>query len=104
LGFVRVSSNGRVIPSAVSPQESAALLRRITAIAGHHFWVDDLRFAESPQVALARVVGHQQVTDAHLIGLAIRHRGCLVTFDRGLRALVPPGHEPDTVVVVPAGA
>jgi len=102
VGFVRVCSNARVIPSAVAPQEAAALLRRMTALPGHHFWADNVRFAESPHVALARVVGHQQVTDAHLIGLAVRHRGCLVTFDRRLRSLVPAGHEPDAVVVVPA--
>jgi uncharacterized protein len=102
LGFVRVSSNARVIASAVSPQEAAAVLRRMTALPHHHFWADDVRFAESPEVALARVAGHQQVTDAHLVGLAVRHKGRLVTFDRGVRALVPPGHEPDAIVVVPA--
>lgn len=104
LGFVRVSSNVRVVPSAVSPQEAAALLRRITALPRHRFWSDDLRFAESKDVALDRVVGHQQVTDAHLVGLAIRHGGRLATFDRGLRSLVPAGHGPDTVVVLPPEA
>jgi hypothetical protein len=101
LGFVRVSSNARVIPSAVSPQEAAALLRRMTALPHHHFWADDLRFAESPHIALARVAGHQQITDAHLVGLALRRGGCLATFDRGVRALVPRGHDPESVVVVP---
>ncbi len=100
LGFIRVSSNLRAIPAAVSPQEAAALLRRITALPHHHFWTDDVRFASSPSVALSRVVGHQQVTDAHLVGLAIRHNGCLVTFDRGARSLVPDGHPPDGIVTV----
>jgi hypothetical protein len=102
LGFVRVSSNARVVPSAVSPQEAAALLRRITALPHHRFWLDDIRFADSPFVALARVVGHQQVTDAHLIALAIRHGGRLATFDRGLAAVVPPGHPREVVAVVPS--
>ena len=35
----------------------------------------------------ARVRGHQQVTDAYLLGLAIKEDGALVTFDRGLRYL-----------------
>jgi len=100
LGFVRVSSNARAIAAAVSPQEAAALLRRITALPHHHFWADDVRFAESRGIALSRVVGHQQVTDAQLVGLAVRHKGGLVTFDRGLRSLVPDGHEPDKVVTV----
>jgi len=100
LGFIRVSSNARAVPAAVSPQEAVALLQRITALPHHHFWPDDVRFAESPHVARSRVVGHQQVTDAHLVALAIRHGGCLATLDRGVRALVPAGRSPDAVVEV----
>jgi hypothetical protein len=103
LGFIRVSSNTRVTPAAVSPQEAAALLRRITAMAHHRFWPDDVRFAQSRHVALSRVAGHQQITDAHLVGLAIRHNGCLATLDRGVRALVPAGHSPERVVCLIAG-
>jgi hypothetical protein len=65
-----------------------ALLRRITALPHHYFWPDDLRIAASPHMGRASIVGHQQVTDAHPAGLAIRHGGCLVTFDRGVRSLV----------------
>jgi toxin-antitoxin system PIN domain toxin len=103
LGFVRVSSNARAIPAAASPQEAAALLRRITALPHHNFWSDDVRFAESPQVALARVLGHQQVTDAHLVALAIRHQGRLATLDRGVGMLVPDGHAAESVVELVAG-
>ncbi len=98
LGFIRVSSNARAVPAAVSPQEAAALLQRITALPGHHFWADDVRFAESPHVARSRVVGHQQVTDAHLVGLALRHGGRLATFDAGVRALAAPGIPADAAV------
>lgn len=35
----------------------------------------------------ARISGHQQVTDAYLLGLAIREDAALVTFDRGLKYL-----------------
>jgi hypothetical protein len=104
LGFIRVSSNARALPAAVSPQEAMALLQRITALPRHHFWPDDVRFAESPHVARSRVVGHQQVTDAHLVALAIRHGGCLATLDRGVRALVPAGHPVEGVVEVVSSA
>ncbi len=104
LGFVRVSSNARVTPAAVSPQEAAATLRQMTALPHHSFWTDEVRFAESDDVALSRVVGHQQITDAHLVGLAIAHGGCLATFDRGVRALVRSGLPADRIIeVVPAG-
>jgi hypothetical protein len=51
----------------------------------------------------ARLVGHQQVTDACLLSLAIRHKGKLATFDHGLLALLAP-NAPETqhVVIIPA--
>jgi predicted nucleic acid-binding protein len=33
----------------------------------------------------ARISGHQQITDAYLLGLAIKEDGVLVTFDRGIK-------------------
>jgi len=37
-----------------------------------------------------RLVGHQQVTDAYLLALALRRGGVLVTFDGGVAALLEP--------------
>jgi len=37
----------------------------------------------------ARMVGHQQITDAYLLGLAIHHKGKLVTLDRATLSLFP---------------
>ena len=34
-----------------------------------------------------RITGHQQVTDAYLLGMAIKENGVLVTFDRRLKYL-----------------
>ena len=38
--------------------------------------------------SVRRLVGHQQVTDACLLSLAIRHKGNLATFDHGVLALL----------------
>jgi len=35
-----------------------------------------------------RHTGHQQVTDAYLLGLAIHYKGKLATFDQGLGSMV----------------
>lgn len=35
----------------------------------------------------ARIFGHQQVTDAYLLGLAIKEDSVLVTFDKGIQAM-----------------
>lgn len=88
-GFIRVSSNNRVIPEAKSPQEAALLLRRLTEIGGHKFWAEDSSLLEEKWVPLQRIRTYQQVTDAHLLTLALIRGGCLATFDRGISRIVP---------------
>ncbi|HOZ49130.1 MAG TPA: PIN domain-containing protein [Candidatus Hydrogenedentes bacterium] len=87
--FVRVSSNPRIIPEAVTPLEALALLHEVVRLDHHVFWPDDMPFdRESLRTEL--LVSHRQVNDAYLLGLAIRNNGKLVTFDRGIAALLPP--------------
>ena len=101
--FVRVSSNERVLPEAKTPREALALLERIVALAGHVFWQDDTSLAASRFVRRESLVGHRQVTDAHLLALALRRRGVLATFDRGVRDLVPDGTPAERAVTcIPA--
>jgi len=99
-GFVRVSSNRKVIPAARRPEEAIGLLRQLTALAGHTFWSDDTSIARSRHVAPERLLGHGQVTDAHLVALTLRRRGRLVTFDRGIADVVPPGIRAEDVLTL----
>lgn len=83
-----MSSNARV-PQARSPIEAIQLLGRMLALPGHEFWRDDVSIVSSSHVAREKLVGHGQVTDAHLLALAIARRGLLVTFDGGVAEIVP---------------
>ena len=87
---MRVSSNRRAIPEACTPAEAIALLGRMCGLTGHVFWVDDISPADPRATPFARVAGYRQVTDAHLLALAIRRGGALATFDRGLAELAGP--------------
>ena len=87
-GFVRVSSNTRAIPEAKGPAEAIGVLRALTALDGHRFWTDDVSLCRSTFIAPERIIGHRQVTDAHLVALALRHEGRLATFDRGMGNVV----------------
>ena len=89
-GFVRVSSNRRAIPGAATPAEAIALLRRLCRLDGHVFWADDVSPADPAATPFARVVGYRQITDAHLLALALRRGGLLATLDRGLAELAGP--------------
>ncbi len=86
-GFVRVSSNVRVIPDARSPAEAIALLREMRRLPGHCFWTDDVSPADPGADVFSAVVGHRQITDAHLVTLARRNGGRLATFDAGIAEL-----------------
>ena len=98
-GFVRVSSNARIIPEARSPSEAIHLLGRMRAQAGHVFWSDDVSPVDAEAACFARIVDHRQVTDAHLLTVALRQGGRLATFDGGVRDLVPD--EPEAVELIP---
>jgi uncharacterized protein len=90
-GFVRVSSNVRVIPDARSPAQAIDLLQRMRGVAAHVFWADDVSPADGDAGVFSRVVGYRQVTDAHLLTLALRRSGALATFDRGVLELAADG-------------
>lgn len=65
-------------------EQAISVVREITANPRHEFWPDDLGYAD---VSMAGVMGHRQVTDAYLAGLARARAGRLATFDNGLAAL-----------------
>jgi len=97
-GFVRVSSNRQVLPNAKSPYEALLLLQRITALPHHVFWADDIAMTNSHFIAPMKIQGYRQVTDAHLLALALRQDGCLATLDRGVRHVVPEGFSANEVI------
>jgi uncharacterized protein len=83
-GFVRVSSNPSVLPSAIGVEEARGVLALLRTAGGHHFLVDDVSMTDNDVPPL---VGHRQVSDAHLLTLARRHGMRVITFDGGVRAL-----------------
>ncbi len=89
-GFVRVSMNSGISENAVSWCSALEMLRTIRATPGHRWWPDDVGLASSPLVQRAPVVSHRQVTDVHLVALAARHNGRLVTLDRGIVQALHP--------------
>ena len=86
IGFVRISSNPKFTPDAVSPREALTLLERVTALPEHKFWPADLALSDAV-AKLEPIVGHRQITDAYLLALARSRRGILATLDRGVLAL-----------------
>jgi toxin-antitoxin system PIN domain toxin len=80
-GFVRVSSNPKVLPSPIGVETARGALTALRAVSGHQFLIDDVSITDDD---VPRIVGHRQVTDAHLLTLARRRGFRLVTFDNAL--------------------
>ena len=87
LGFVRLVSNPAFSRDALSPLQAVALLDENLAHPAHEFWTESLQVPAAVQGMESGLQGHQQLTDAYLLALAIRRKGVLATFDRGLRTL-----------------
>ena len=87
-GFVRVVSNPAFSSDAVSPTEALNLLRNNVMHAHHQFWPGDITFLKAVEPFSKKLVGHRQVTDAYLLGLALHKHGKLVSLDRGILQLI----------------
>lgn len=83
LGVIRVCA--QLPGGAWLPERTADQLLILTADGRpHEFWPDALSPAVMSEVRMAET--GKQLTDRYLLGLARRHSGRLVTFDRGLAA------------------
>lgn len=91
-GFVRVVSNPAFSRDAVSPLEATERLAENVASAHHRFVPASIAFAEAVTPFTSRLRGHQQVTDAYLLGLSVHHGIRLATFDRGVAVLAGNEH------------
>lgn len=89
-GFVRVSSNPRVFPDAPPPSKVLELLETNLNHPGHRFWKLDIGLSDAVSPFADRLAGHQQITDAYLLGLAIHKSGILASFDSSIATLLEP--------------
>lgn len=77
--FVRL-----ILREGGTPDQALRSLISLTSSPRHTFVADDVAFHD---VQMSGVIGHRQVTDAYLAGLARHHHMKLATLDRGLAAL-----------------
>ena len=83
-GFVRVSANPRILPSAIGIGDARRVLGALRELPAHQFVVDDVSPSDPDFPAIS---GYRQVADGHLLALARRRGMRVVTFDNGLAAM-----------------
>jgi len=91
-GFVRMVSNPAFSVRAVSPSNALRVLDLTLRHPTHQFWPDDVRLGDALEILEKPPVGHQQITDAYLLALAIHKKGRLATLDRSVTELLHPGN------------
>lgn len=90
-------------PAYPSPLPVAAVAKRLgqaTAHAAHAFLPDDYSLLDGAAVDWAKVLGHRQITDSYLLGLAVRHGCRFVTFDARIPAGVVQGATAEHLVLL----
>jgi uncharacterized protein len=86
-GFIRLIMNPQLSDRKVSQDEARHLLNELTHMKGHAYWNSSVSYAEATAPLASRIMGHRQVTDAYLLGLAIHENGVLATLDQATRHL-----------------
>ena len=98
--FVRIVSNPAFSRDAVAPKEAVSLLAANVKHKAHQFWADEIDIVSATWPFVGRLRGHQQVTDAYLLGLARHKKGKLGTMDRTVTELLPDKSMEGNLVVV----
>ena len=101
-GCIRILSNPSCPGVYSSLTELAALVRENCSGRDHHFWEDSVSLLDETLFQTANLGGHKKITDAYLLGLAVRNHGRLATFDRNIPLQAVHGAKPSHVVFIGA--
>jgi len=84
-GLLRVTANSNV--GKVSVWEASEILKALEKHPGYRYWPITAGWSVLAEPFRERIYGHQQITDAYLLGLAIKENGVLVTLDKAFKFL-----------------
>lgn len=84
-GLVRLISHPKYSPALrLAPGDVIRRLSGFCEAQDHDFWPDDVSLRDAGLFHGDRILGSRQVSDAYLLGLALKNGGRLVTFDEGI--------------------
>jgi uncharacterized protein len=100
-GVVRIMGHPAYSPSRrFSPRELTEALRAFVSDSDHEFWSDGVTIRDAKLFAADRIHGARQLTGVYLLGLAWRHGGRMVTFDRSIPLSAVVGANPSNLCVI----
>ncbi len=85
-GMVRVLSQAAYPSGQRTPAEVVQILNALKSAFddSYEFWPDDVSLSDGKAFNNALIAGPRQVTDVYLLGLVVRHKANMVSFDRAL--------------------
>jgi toxin-antitoxin system PIN domain toxin len=98
--FVRVLSNPAYGASISRPSELIGRLARLRSSRAHVFWPDAVSLTDTTLFKPTFLGGSRQVSDIYLLGLTVRMRGRLATFDRTIPMSSVVGASRSTLQVI----
>jgi len=101
-GCVRVLSNPAYPTVEATAAEVISRLRILCSGPDHHFWHDSVSLLDEKLFRPNMIPGHQKITDAYLLGLAVRQNGGLATFDRSIPIKAVVGARPEHLHLIGA--
>ena len=99
-GFVRVLTNPGYGAAPLRATDLVARLRRFCSSRDHLFWPDAVSLRDETLFDAGYVQGHRQLTDVYLLGLTVKMKGRLATFDHGIPLSAVRGASRSRVVVI----
>lgn len=98
-GCLRIMSQ----PGYPCPQPLATLIKMLqhsTATQFHALWADDISLLDAQLFQHLHMHGPRQLTDLYLLGLAVKNKGCLVSFDARIPLSAVRGASPANLVTL----
>jgi toxin-antitoxin system PIN domain toxin len=99
-GLVRVLSHPRYGNPSATLRGVRQAVKRFVSNKNHEFWADDVSLCDDSAFDVTGMVGHRQITDVYLLGLATKRKGHLVTFDRSIPVRAVMGADARSLTVV----
>ena len=100
-GAIRIMSQPRYssLISLTAAQVKQQLQMGLTS-QDHVYWPCNESLLDDRLFDWSRIHGHSQLTDIYLLGLAVRHKACLVTLDRNIAINTVHGAKAQNLLVL----
>jgi len=96
-GFLRIVTAPR--PGKIAMPEATEILHQLTLHPGYRYLPITVDWQTLCSPFFKRLYGTNQVTDAYLLGLAVREDLVLVTMDKGILHLAGPEHRKNVLLL-----